>query len=314
MTDSSGVPDSGAVDSDPSALDSGAGGRPEGRRANPWLGRRVLCYAHQGGAREAPSSTLFAFRMAVEAGATALEMDVHATSDGHLVVCHDSTVDRTTEGSGRLADLTLGEVQSLDNAYWFVPGEVAVTDQAESDYVYRGRAADDPEFRIPTLRSVLEAFPGVFLNLDVKQTAPAVPAYEEALVGLLDEFGRSDDVIVASFNDVSTATVARLDPRLATSAGTADSAVFWQAFRSGSPLPPTRHRALQIPTRFASTRVASVELIDAAHAAGLAVHFWTIDDPAEMEELIDLGADGVMTDCPAVLARILEQRGLAYRP
>jgi len=298
----------------PPAVPSPAGGRPQDAGPNPWLERRVLAYAHQGGAREAPSSTLFAFRTAVEAGATALEMDVHATSDGHLVVCHDSTVDRTTEGSGRIADLSLAEVQSLDNAYWFVPGEVAVADRPEADYLYRGRAHDESEFRVPTLRSVLEAFPGVFLNMDVKQTAPVVPAYEEALVGLLDEFGRTDDVIVASFNDVSTATVAQLDPRLATSAGTADSAVFWQAFRSGSPLPPTRHRALQIPTHFASTRVASAELIDAAHAAGLAVHFWTIDDPAEMEELIDLGADGVMTDRPAVLAPILERRGLAYRP
>ncbi|MHB1855563.1 MAG: glycerophosphodiester phosphodiesterase [Acidimicrobiales bacterium] len=281
---------------------------------NPWLERRVLAYGHQGGAREAPSSTLFAFRTALEAGATALEMDVHATADGHLIVCHDSTVDRTTEGSGRIADLTLAQVQALDNAYWFAPGEVAVTGRPDADYVHRGRAADDPDFRIPTLRSVLEAFPGVFLNLDIKQTAPAVPAYEESLVRLLSEFGRTDDVIVASFNDASTATVARLDPRLATSAGTADSATFWQAFRSGSPLPTTTHRALQIPTHFASTQVASAELIDAAHAAGLAVHFWTIDEPAEMEELIGLGADGIMTDRPAVLAGVLEARGVAYRP
>ena len=294
---------------DPSGVPS-----PDPSGPNPWLERRVLAYAHQGGAREAPSSTLFAFRTALEAGATALEMDVHATRDGHLVVCHDSTVDRTTEGSGRIADLTLAEVQALDNAYWFAPGEVAVTDRPEAEYGHRGRAADDPEFRIPTLRAVLEAFPGVFLNLDIKQTAPVVPAYEEPLVRLLAEYGRTDDVIVASFNDASTATVTRLEPRLATSAGTADSAGLWQAFRSGSPLPPTRHRALQIPTHFASTKVASAELIDAAHRAGLAVHFWTIDEPAEMEELIGLGADGVMTDRPAVLAGILERRGVAYRP
>jgi glycerophosphoryl diester phosphodiesterase len=281
--------------------------------ANPWLDRRVLCYAHQGGAREAPSSTLFAFRTALEAGATALEMDVHATRDGELVVCHDSTVDRTTNGQGRIADLTLDELGSLDNAYWFVPGEVAVTDRPEADYLYRGRAGADPEFRIPTLRQVLEAFPGVFLNMDIKQTAPAVPAYEAALVRLLAEYDRSDDVIVASFNDASTAAVAELAPHLATSAGTATSAVFWQAYRSGEPIPPTTHRALQIPTAFANTRVASAELVEAAHAAGLAVHFWTIDDEAEMAELIDLGADGVMTDRPAVCAKVLEENALTYR-
>ena len=281
---------------------------------NPWLDRRVLCYAHQGGAREAPSSTLFAFRTALEAGATALEMDVHATKDGELVVCHDSTVDRTTDGQGRIADLALEELGSLDNAYWFVPGEVAVTGRPAADYLYRGRAATDPEFRIPTLRQVLEAFPGVFLNMDIKQTAPAVPAYEAALVELLAEYGRTDDVIVASFNDASTATVAELAPHLATSAGTAASAVFWQAYRSGEPIPPTTHRALQIPTAFANTRVASAELVEAAHAAGLAVHFWTIDDEAEMAELIDLGADGVMTDRPAACAKVLEEKALSYRP
>jgi glycerophosphoryl diester phosphodiesterase len=281
--------------------------------ANPWLDRRVLCYAHQGGAREAPSSTLFAFRSALEAGATALEMDVHATKDGELVVCHDSTVDRTTNGQGRIADLTLDELGSLDNAYWFVPGEVAVTDRPQADYLYRGRAGADPEFRIPTLRQVLEAFPGVFLNMDIKQTAPAVPAYEAALVKLVAEYDRSDDVIVASFNDASTAAVAELAPHLATSAGTAASAGFWQAYRSGEPIPPTTHRALQIPTAFANTRVASSELVEAAHAAGLAVHFWTIDDAAEMAELIDLGADGVMTDRPAVCAKVLEDKALAYR-
>lgn len=282
--------------------------------ANPWLERRVLCYAHQGGAREAPSSTLFAFRTAVAAGATALEMDVHATKDGELVVCHDSTVDRTTDGQGRIADLTLEEVRGLDNAYWFVPGEVAVTDRPEGDYIYRGRAADDPEFRIPTLREVFEAFPGVFLNMDIKQTAPAVPAYEEALVRLLADYERIDDVIVASFNDASTAAAAELAPHLSTSAGTAASAVFWQAFRAGEPIPSTTHRALQIPTAFAHTRVATPELIAAAHAAGLAVHFWTIDDEAEMAELIDIGADGVMTDRPAACARVLEDKGLSYHP
>jgi glycerophosphoryl diester phosphodiesterase len=249
----------------------------------------------------------------VEAGATALEMDVHSTCDGHLVVCHDSTVDRTTEGRGRIADLTLEEVRALDNAYWYIPGEVAVTDRPDREYLYRGRARHDAEFRIPTLREVIESFPDTFLNMDIKQTAPVVPPYEEALVHLLGEYGRGEDVIVASFNDASTAEVARLAPEIGTSAGTVDSARLWQAFRAGDPMPATSHRAIQIPTAFAQTRVASPELIDAAHQVGLAVHFWTIDDEAEMAGLIDIGADGVMTDRPAVLAKLLEQRGLAYR-
>lgn len=282
--------------------------------ANPWLDRRVLCYAHQGGAREQPSSTLLAFRTAVAAGANALEMDVHATSDGELVICHDSTVDRTTNGRGRISDLTLAEVQALDNAYWFVPGEVAVTDREPGEYVYRGRAADDPDLRIPTLRTVLEAFPDVFLNLDIKQTAPVVPAYEDAVASLLREFGRSTDVIVASFNDASTTELARVAPEISTSAGTSYCASFWQAFRSGEPIPSTGHVALQIPTEFAGTNVATPELTEAAHRAGVAVHFWTIDQPDRMVALLDIGADGIMSDRPAVLAGLIEERGLTYRP
>jgi glycerophosphoryl diester phosphodiesterase len=168
---------------------------------NVWLERRVLNYAHQGGAREAPSSTLFALRQAVGAGAHALELDVHATADRHLVVCHDATVDRTTEATGAIAAMTLAEVQSLDNAYWWVPGEVVAPGRPASDYPLRGRAPADAELRIAALREVLAAFPDVYLNLDIKQTAPEVEPYEAPLAALLREFGRSDDVIVASFND-----------------------------------------------------------------------------------------------------------------
>ena len=89
---------------------------------NPWLARRVLAYAHQGGAWEAPSSTLFAIRRAVELGATGIELDVHASADGHLVVSHDATVDRTTDGQGAISTMTLAQLRPLDNAYWFVPG------------------------------------------------------------------------------------------------------------------------------------------------------------------------------------------------
>ncbi|MBW3614956.1 MAG: glycerophosphodiester phosphodiesterase, partial [Actinobacteria bacterium] len=91
---------------------------------NPWLERRVLNWAHQGGSREGPSSTLFAMRKAVDAGADALELDVHMSADDVLVVCHDATVERTTDGRGAIAELTLSDLKALDNAYWWVPGSV----------------------------------------------------------------------------------------------------------------------------------------------------------------------------------------------
>src|SRR5579872_468204 len=122
---------------------------------NPWLDRRVLGYAHQGGAREGPSSTLWAMERAVAAGADALELDVHATADGQLVVCHDATVDRTTDGTGAIAALTLAELADLDNAYWWVPGEVVAPGRPDIDYVYRGRAMFETSLRVATLREVL---------------------------------------------------------------------------------------------------------------------------------------------------------------
>src|SRR5271166_2267317 len=107
---------------------------------NPWLHRRVISYAHQGGACEAPSSTLAAIGKAVDLGATAIELDVHASSDGHLVVCHDPTLERTTNGSGAIADHLLAELQQLDNAYWFVPGADAQPGRDEAAYPLRGLA------------------------------------------------------------------------------------------------------------------------------------------------------------------------------
>ena len=267
--------------------------------ANPWLERRVLNYAHQGGAAEAPSSTLFAFRRAVSVGADALEMDVHATADGELVVCHDATVDATTDGTGPIASMTLADVRRLDNGYRF-------SCDGGATFPHRGKG-----LRVATLREVLESLPDVLLNLDIKQTAPDVEPYEAALARLLREFGRADDVIVASFLDAATDAFAAIAPEIHTSAGTLATAAFWQAVQDGTDLPAsvTRHVALQVPPTAAGGQVTVVDgpFVERAHAAGLAVHVWTIDDPGEMRRLIDLGVDGVMTDRPSVLTSVLSR-------
>ncbi|HVT75643.1 MAG TPA: glycerophosphodiester phosphodiesterase [Acidimicrobiales bacterium] len=280
--------------------------------ANPWLERRVLNYAHQGGAREAPSSTLFALRQAVAGGADALELDVHATADGAVVVCHDATVDRTTPASGAIAQMTYDELRRLDNAHWWVPGEVVADDRAEHEYVHRGKAAADASFGIATLREVLEEFPGVFLNLDIKQTAPAVEPYEHRVADLLREFDRTDDVIVASFDDRATDAFSAIAPEIHTSCGTVLTTAIWQAVQDDAPLPATHHRALQVPATFGDIVVVDERFVDRAHDHGLAVHVWTIDEPDEMERLVDLGVDGVMTDRPSVLEAVLQRRGVAF--
>lgn len=260
---------------------------------NPWLDRRVLNYAHQGGAREGPSSTLGAMRAAVAAGAHALELDVHATADGHLVVCHDETVDRTTDGSGRISEMTLAAVQALDNAYWWSPGEVI--DHERGPWPLRGQG-----HCIATVHEVLDAFPATFLNLDLKE-----PGYEAALAAVLREHGRTDDVIVASFHDEATDRFRQCAPEIATSAGTQATAAFYFAVREGAVLRDLPYAALQVPPTYGETVIVDEAFVAAAHEAGVAVHVWTIDEADEMRRLVALGVDGIMTDRPSVLAAVL---------
>jgi len=276
---------------------------------NPWLERRVLNYAHQGGAREGPSSTLHAMRRAVEAGAHAIELDVHATADRQLVVCHDATVDRTTDGSGRIADLTWDHIKCLDNAHWWVPDQVVNHEAGVDDYTLRGRAPEDPDLRIPLLREVLETFPGIFLNLDIKETKPATEPYEDLLAGLLRDFERADDVIVASFSDDAIAAFSAVAPEISTAAATNATAAFYFAMIQGEVAPATTHRALQVPKEFGGIPVVTEQFVETAHKHGLAVHVWTIDEEDEMHRLLEVGVDGIMTDRPSVLAGVLRQRG-----
>ena len=287
---------------------------PDRSRQSAWLDRRVIAYAHQGGAWEGPSSTLHAIRSALAAGATGIELDVHATVDGHLVVSHDPTVDRTTNGAGEIADLTLAEVRALDNAYWWAPGADVSPGLAPEEYPFRGRAPDDPAFRIATLVEVLEEFPEVVLNLDIKRTAPAVAPYEEMLAATLRRFGRRHDVIVASFLDGATDAFSSFAPEIPTSAGMAAVVAFYQAVRADVDPPEMRQVALQLPLAFGELTLVDERFVEVAHRRGLAVHVWTIEDEPEMERLCDLGIDGIITDRPTALAGVLDRRGAQWRP
>ena len=277
-----------------------------------WLERRVIAYAHQGGAWEAPSSTIHAITHALASGANAIELDVHATADGELVVCHDASVDRTTAASGTIVSFTLAELRQLDFSYWWTPGADVTPGRPADEYPLRGRAPDDPRFGIATLREVLEQFPGVVLNLDIKQTAPLVPAYEEALARLLAEFGRTDDVMVASFLDPATDAFRTFAPDVPTSAGTLATAEFWRAVQAGGAVPETPTLAYQVPERRGDLVIVDEAFVEAAHRSGNAVHVWTVNDVAAMERLVDLGVDGIISDVPSVLSRVLVAQGVGW--
>ncbi|MGH8982091.1 MAG: glycerophosphodiester phosphodiesterase, partial [Acidimicrobiales bacterium] len=244
---------------------------------------------------------------------TAIELDVHATADGELVVSHDATVDRTTNGSGAIAAMTLRQLRALDNAYWFIPGADVTPDRPSGDYPYRGRAPAERDFGVATLREVLERFPGIVLNLDIKQTAPAVVSYEATLAALLDEYGRRDDVIVASFHDVALERFAAVAPHLPISAGTTETTEFWRAVHEGHGLPELAAAAFQVPDRMGDLVVVDALFVSAAHDAGIAVHVWTVNDAAAMHHLVDLGVDGIITDLPSTLQHVLATRGAGWQ-
>ena len=287
------------------------------RRDNPWLHRTGLCIAHQGGEHEAPSSTLYAMRRAVALGADALELDVHATADGHLVVLHDPTVDRTTDGTGAVAQLTLAQVQAFDAAHWFVDGHGIVHGREDGDYPLRGvatGAAPPPpgstpaDFRIPTLAEVFAAFPSTLINLDIKATAPQVTPYETLLAACIEAHDRVDITMVASFHDHALAQYRARAPRGWTSAGPQEVLTLWEAVAAGrADQVDVGYAALQVPRTFGEVEVVTPELVTAAHRAGIAVHVWTIDDEETMRALLALGVDGVVSNRPSVLRRVLRE-------
>jgi glycerophosphoryl diester phosphodiesterase len=280
--------------------------------SGPWGERRVIAYAHQGGAWEGPSSTLHAIRGALDAGATAVELDVHATKDRRLVVCHDETVDRTTNGAGQICDLTMAELATLDNAYWWAPGADVSPGLDEGAYPLRGRAPADASLGVATLASALELLTGVVVNLDIKRTAPEVEPYESLLADELRRSGRGDDTIVASFSDAAIAAFRQVAPEFSTSLATLETAEFYRAVHAGTEVAHTGGVALQVPASFGEVTVVDEQFVERAHDEGLAVHVWTINDAEQMRRLVDLGVDGIISDTPTALGGVLQDSGCAW--
>lgn len=276
-----------------------------------WLSRRVIGFAHQGGSFEGPSSTIAAIDHALGVGATAIELDVHATRDRRVVVCHDHTVDRTTNHHGAIAGLTLDELREMDNAYWWIDGDVVTPGQRDEAYLTRGRAPRDHRYGVATLEEVCATFPNVLLNLDIKGVEPDVEPYEELLAEELTRFDRLDSVIVASFHDVALRRFRTYAPEVATSSATNETASFYFSMLDETPVVPPVV-AFQVPARFEGIDVVTEMFVTASHAAGVAVHVWTINDEAEMERLLDLGVDGLVSDRPSLLARVLARRALTW--
>ena len=249
-------------------------------------------FAHRGASARAPENTLEAFRLAAMSGVRGLETDVHMTLDGHVVAIHDDSVDRTTNGNGLVRAMTLAELKDLDAGYRFT-ADGGVT------YPYRGRGV-----RVPQIREIFREFPGLGVNIEIKEDQPGV---EEALLRVIEEEGARDRALVVSGKARPVARFRKLSRgRVRTGASALEIATFFYLSRmrlEGLLRPP--YDALQVPAEHRGTPVVTPRFLEAAHRRGVRVDVWTIDDPEEMRRLLDLGADGIMTNRPEVLGEML---------
>lgn len=248
---------------------------------------RPRLYAHRGAAVELPENTLPSFRLALELGADALETDAHLTSDGQVVLSHDPTGARMCGVAKPIADATLAEVQSWDAGALFV--------DARGERTETGKG-----YRIPTLAEVLRELPGVRFNVDAKSRHP------EMVPRILDVVNRadaSDRVLLASFHSGTLAKVRALGYRGQTGLGQAEvlRLLALPARVLGAPRFRLAGAAAQIPYRIYGIDLGTRAVVAKCHALGLAVHYWTVNDPALATRLLEAGADAIMTDDPRLV-------------
>lgn len=251
---------------------------------------RPLVIAHRGGRDLWPENTLWAFERAWAAGVDVLELDVHLCADGHLVVIHDETVDRTTDGSGNVVEMTLADLRALDAAARYRPPEGGPPPPAGS-------------VRIPTLDEVLDTFPGAPFVIEVK---PATSEAARALGRSIRDREALDRIVVGSAHEIVHETLAAEFPDVLTSSSPNEirTMVVLSRLRLGF-LHRPRSEVFQIPLEHRGTRVYGADFLAGAARSGQEVQIWTVDDPETMRRLVDDGVGGIMTDRPDLLLDVV---------
>ncbi|UCC24796.1 MAG: glycerophosphodiester phosphodiesterase [Gemmatimonadales bacterium] len=265
------------------------GFRPAARPGHPYLAGAPLLVAHRGGAGLAPENTMGAFRLAVEGyDADMLELDCRLTRDGQVVVIHDETVDRTTDGSGRVRDMTLQDLQMLDAGYHF-------TDPA-GHHSFRGRGA-----RVPLLQELLEALPGIRLNIECKCDRVAAP-----LVELIRAHGAEHRVLIAAEHEANRAAARGYPGPFGASRIQLRRFYILHRLPFGFLYTP-RADAIQIPEWWEGRRILTPRLLAEAQRRNIPVHIWTVDEDTDMRRLLAMGVDAIQTDRPDRLAHVLHE-------
>ncbi len=233
-------------------------------------------WAHRGASADAPENTMPAFQLAIEQGVDGFELDVQRSADGVLVVCHDETIDRTSDGSGAIADLRLAELRRHD----FSNGHTGF-----------GRV------QIPTLAEVLDLVrgSGAVVNIELKNSVVRYAGMEAQVDALVNQFGLGDQVWLSSFNHQSLAVLAGLGSRVPRAALYIEQLVQPWRYAAGFGASALHPHLLAV----------DAELVASAHAAGMRVHPWTVDDPRAITELAALGVDAVITNLPGLARQVL---------
>lgn len=261
---------------------------------NPFITGRTLNIAHQGGEALWPSNTMLAYGEATRLGVDLLEMDTHATRDGVLVMSHDDTLDRLTDLRGRIADLTLEQVLRADAGYTLTPAGGA-------GFPFRGRGV-----QVAQLADVLNTFTQTPMIIEMKQETPSIAApFCEAL----RKAGATRRVIAASFSDKALNEFRAVCPEVTTSMTEKELRPLVLLSKVGlAGLAAVPGRVAQVPVRAGGIEVVTPAFVRAMHARGVAVQVWTINDEAEMRRLRDMGVDGIITDRPDLLQKVLAER------
>ncbi len=251
----------------------------------------VLVIAHQGGDDLWPGNTMFAFQKSVDMGVDVIETDIRQSKDGILIVSHDDDVDGKSDGIGLISEMTLAELQTLDAGYnWTMDGG--------QTYPYRGQGIS-----YSSLEEMFIAFPDMRFNIDMKQTDP--PIYDN-LCNLIRQYGMENKVVAASFNHENISVFRKLCPEVTTSGDEIETRnfVILNLAYLGALYSP-EFKVFQVPIERSGITILTPHFVRAAHQRNLRVDAWTIDDPDEMERLIDMGVDGIITDRPDLLMEVL---------
>lgn len=255
---------------------------------------KVLVIAHQGGDGIFPGDTMYAFEQSATLGADVLEMDAHITKDGEIVLMHDEKVDRTTDGTGLIEDLTLTELKELDAAYKW-------SNDDEKTFPFRGQG-----IQVPALRELFEKFPDMRYLIEIKLTENPI---DKPLCALIREHHMEEKVIIGSFHDDAMAMFRETCPEVATGAARGEVTSFvilGKVFLSGWVSP--QYQDLQVPWEKSESKgipIMTKRFIREAHAKNVKVEPWTVNDPALMKQYIEWGVDGIITDRPDLMLQVL---------